>query len=136
MPRYAIVENGIVINVAVASEPVNPSWVEVSGQESKGWTYDGSTFTPPPEPAPQAPDEVTKLQIFDQVAAMEDNDPITYSGLWSSIETFIAADSRRQSRWNLAIGIPTDDPILDDLQVQLGWTDEQRNSFLIFAGNR
>ena len=47
--RYAIVEDGIVTNVAAAEEPFGDNWVRSDTAEI-GDLYDGETFTPPPAP--------------------------------------------------------------------------------------
>lgn len=45
--RYAIIENGVVINVVVAEPDVaQPDWVECE-QGGPGWTYAEGVFTPP-----------------------------------------------------------------------------------------
>ena len=44
--KYAIVENGVVTNVALADEALGTDWV-ASDVAQKGWTYNGSTFTAP-----------------------------------------------------------------------------------------
>lgn len=62
--NYAIVENGLVLNVAVwdeepTFEPEKGVWVLVKDDEiaGPGWTYDGKKFIAPPEP------EKTKEEI-------------------------------------------------------------------------
>jgi hypothetical protein len=55
MSKYAIVEAGTVTNVAVASGPLESNWISIQGiipQPGIGWSYNGATFAPPPEPAP------------------------------------------------------------------------------------
>jgi hypothetical protein len=44
--KYAIVENGVVTNVALADEALESNWV-ASDIAQKGWTFNGSTFTAP-----------------------------------------------------------------------------------------
>lgn len=96
----------------------------------------GVTVEALPDPEPVVPKEVTKLQIFDEIAQMEEDDPATYSGLWSSVESFIEADATRLKRWNLAIGISSQDNLLEDLRLALNWTQEEKEQFLIAAGSR
>ena len=48
---YAIVENGLVVNVALANEPLADNWI-LAGEAGIGWSYDGSNFITPPEPVP------------------------------------------------------------------------------------
>lgn len=53
MGRFAKVIDGIVDNIAKADHAfaVEHGWIEVEPEVSKGWLYDGQTFTaPPPEP--------------------------------------------------------------------------------------
>lgn len=51
MARYAKIENGTVVNVAVGSAEwaaaAPGTWVEATGSVSKGWTWDGQDFSPP-----------------------------------------------------------------------------------------
>lgn len=53
--RYAIVESGVVVNIALADQPITPEWIEIPEGSSvgPGWSYDGTDFAPPdPEPEP------------------------------------------------------------------------------------
>lgn len=47
MKRFAIVENGKVLNIAVADEPVGSQWVELTEKSPVGigWNYDGVNFS-------------------------------------------------------------------------------------------
>jgi len=45
--RYAIIENGVVANVAEAEEPLDAGWVQ-SDDADIGDLYDGEIFTAPP----------------------------------------------------------------------------------------
>ena len=45
MPRYAIVENGVVVNFAAADSPLLPNWIPWVRGVKKGDSWDGSTFT-------------------------------------------------------------------------------------------
>ena len=44
--KYAIIENGVVTNVALADSPLASNWV-ASDAASIGWAYDGANFTAP-----------------------------------------------------------------------------------------
>ena len=49
--RYAIINNGVVENVAVAESPIDENWIECDGLVQAGWLYSAeSSFTAPPEP--------------------------------------------------------------------------------------
>ena len=44
--KYAIVENGVVVNIAVADDPVADNWIEANGAEI-GDLWDGQGFSKP-----------------------------------------------------------------------------------------
>jgi hypothetical protein len=50
--KYAIIENGIVVNIVVASPEfaAQQGWIECPEGVGIGWTFDGVMATPPPEP--------------------------------------------------------------------------------------
>lgn len=51
--RYAIVENGIVVNVAIANEPLGPDWIaDPEGKANIGYLYVDGEFLPPTEEHP------------------------------------------------------------------------------------
>ncbi len=50
--RYAIIENGYVVNIALADAPVNENWIDltdVNPQPSIYWAYSNGVFTAPEE---------------------------------------------------------------------------------------
>jgi hypothetical protein len=58
--NYAIVQNNVVVNIAVSTYPLAPNWIQ-SDVAQIGWTYNGSTFSPP-APAPDTrPPIITRL---------------------------------------------------------------------------
>lgn len=52
MNRYAIIEAGVVANVARAAEPLGANWVELDPGSAvgPGWLYDGEDFSAPAGP--------------------------------------------------------------------------------------
>ena len=75
MPRYAIIEDGIVTNLveATAKFAKSQGWVACP-EAGIGWTWDGEQFLPP-EPAASSPDQIraeivqatqTRLDAFAQ----------------------------------------------------------------------
>ena len=71
--RYAIVNDGIVVNVVVADEELaaQNGWVECP-TAGPGWLYDGQTFTAPPvPPAPEPAPAPTKEQLLAQLQALQ-----------------------------------------------------------------
>lgn len=48
MNRYAIIENSIVTNIAVASVPLNENWIEITDPAIQiGWIYENEAFQAP-----------------------------------------------------------------------------------------
>jgi hypothetical protein len=75
MAKYAVIENGNIVNIVLA-EPEYASeqnWVESPEEVSIGWSYvDGKfvDFRPAPEPAP-APLPPTKEELLAQLQALQ-----------------------------------------------------------------
>jgi hypothetical protein len=59
--KYAIIENGVVTNVALADEALGINWI-ASDTAQIGWAYDGSTFTAPTAPAHTVSNVITERQ--------------------------------------------------------------------------
>ena len=51
--KFAIVENGKVVNVALSETALAANWIQ-SDEAEIGWDYDGTSFTEPPPPTPTA----------------------------------------------------------------------------------
>jgi hypothetical protein len=51
---FAIVKSGKVVNIALSEAPLADNWVQ-SDVACIGWDYDGTTFTPSPEPVLPSP---------------------------------------------------------------------------------
>jgi hypothetical protein len=70
---FAIVEKGKVVNVALSETALADNWIQ-SDDAQIGWGYDGTTFTPSPEPLPTAEeiraerDRLLKASDWTQVA--------------------------------------------------------------------
>lgn len=92
---YAIIENGVVANLAVADTDfaLSQGWVEVPAGVGIGWSYDGEKFTPPPEP--EGPSQFEKDQSrYTKRAAVKDE-----------LMAYMAADNMRRIRsgaWSVA----------------------------------
>lgn len=69
--RYAIVENGTVVNVVVASAEIatQSGWVECPNA-GPGWTYANGTFTAPVVVEPTAPAAPTKEELLAELQAL------------------------------------------------------------------
>ena len=55
--KYAIIENGKVVNTAIADSPMGQDWVQ-SDVAGIGWTYDGNSFAEPETPQPKRADVI------------------------------------------------------------------------------
>jgi hypothetical protein len=69
--RYAIVENGVVVNVAESAEPINSNWV-ASATAQKGWSYDGSVFSPPGPPSLDARQDIARAECKRRILDLVD----------------------------------------------------------------
>ncbi len=77
--RYAIIENGVVVNVAVADAEFAAAqgWLACDGTVQPGDLYDGTNYTrpepaaPPPPPTPTKEELLVKLQELQaQISAL------------------------------------------------------------------
>ena len=58
MKYGALIENGVVVNISIG---IPDGYIKRPKHVGIGWTYDGSTFTPPPAPEPE-PEPVTRIE--------------------------------------------------------------------------
>lgn len=56
--KYAIIENGVVINIAKADSPISANWV-LAGSAKRGDIWDGSVFTTPSK----TPAELLSIEV-------------------------------------------------------------------------
>jgi hypothetical protein len=71
--RYAIIENGVVTNVAEsdAEFAAAQGWVACPDEVGIGWAFDGVNTSPPPErPTPEPLPAATKEQLMAELAAL------------------------------------------------------------------
>ena len=71
--RIAILDNGLVTNVAVYPDGFAPDGVMTAFAPSnvgKGWTFDGASFAPPTPPAPE-PESADRLALRDIAAEID-----------------------------------------------------------------
>jgi len=61
--RYAIIEDGLVTNVALADAEfaAEQGWLAAPDDVGPGWSYDGKTFTKP-DPTPEPEHEATDVR--------------------------------------------------------------------------
>jgi len=58
MKYGALIENGVVVNISIG---IPNGYIKRPKHVGIGWTYDGSTFTPPPALEPE-PEPVTRIE--------------------------------------------------------------------------
>ena len=70
--RYAIIENGVAVNVVIADAEyaAQQGWVECP-DAGPGWTYADSVFTAPVVIEPIAPTTPTKEELLAQLQAIQ-----------------------------------------------------------------
>lgn len=118
--KYAIIENDIVVNIALAESPLAANWIP--GTLAKiGDTWDGEEFVTPVVPDP-VPESVTRRQA--KVALLQ-------AGLLDDVEAGIEAiadpTTKRIAKldWSEAQEFRRDWPLLNQLAAGMGITDGQ-----------
>jgi hypothetical protein len=71
--RYAIVEAGVVSNVAIAEAPLADNWI-ITTQAGPGWLYQNGEFLPPPPVVPSKDEQEAKRKV----AYQEEADPLFF----------------------------------------------------------
>lgn len=132
--RCAVVnQQNTVINVIMADPNADkvPAGMTLISTDTAGpgWVWDGENFTdptPPPEPGPTpAPKSITPRQC--RLLLLQ-------QGLLAQVETTIASmDEATRIAWEYALEFQRDDPLLNQLGVNLGLTSEQIDQFFIEA---
>lgn len=118
--KYAIIENGIVVNIAVSNAPLAANWVDGSGAQI-GDEYVGGEFVRP-EVIDPVPESVTRRQA--KVALLQ-------AGLLDEVEAGIEAIAdpitKRIAKldWSEANEFRRDWPLLNQLAAGMGITDGQ-----------
>lgn len=71
MMKFAIVEDGRVINLAVSDQPLADNWIAFDGEVHIGDIFDGAGFSPAPPPV-KSPEELQK-EVIDAAQQRLDN---------------------------------------------------------------
>lgn len=69
--NYAIVDNGVVVNIAVSEEALDSNWIQ-SDVAQIGWTYENGEFIAPPAPPvvdPPPPPKTEEEKLAEATAA-------------------------------------------------------------------
>lgn len=121
---YAIIENGVVANMALATKALESNWVQAAAGVAIGWRYEGGAFSPPPAPEPQ-PDPVPR-----SCTRRQGRLALLAQGLLDEVEAAIAAvaDPLEQRAALIEYEAATwerDNPFVQAIWAQLGGTPEQ-----------
>ncbi|ABF64341.1 hypothetical protein TM1040_1608 [Ruegeria sp. TM1040] len=80
--KYAIIENGVVVNIAKADAPLAYNWVGAGGARI-GDLWDGQAFTPPAPPPPTTDDvnaERARRLVAGTTVTVTGHGPVALSG--------------------------------------------------------
>lgn len=126
--NYAIIENGVVVNVAVSESALLPNWVQ-SDVAQIGWTYDGSVFHPP-APAPDTrPPIITRLAFRYRLTDAE------YVGILTAAKTDVSVTAWVET-FNIVTQINLNDPRTKaglDMMVSKGLLTAERETEILTA---
>ena len=123
--RYAIVEGGVVVNVAASEQALEGNWI-ASETAAIGDLYDGEKFVRP-EPAVEVPGSVSMRQARLALLA---------AGLLDQVEVAMqSASQAEQIEWEYATEVRRDSPLVTSMTAALGWSSEQVDQLFIAAAN-
>lgn len=111
--RFAIVENGSVVNIVEAAAPLAVNWApDDDGSAAIGGSWDGAVFSPPPPPE-KTPEALREKAIAARAAAVDaivvtttsgkafDGDETSQNRMGRAIQALQAA-GQPSTRWVLA----------------------------------
>lgn len=129
---YAIIENGVVANMALAAKALESNWVLATAGVSIGWLHDGTAFSPPPAPEPE-PDPVPQ-----SCSRRQGQRALLVHGHLDDVEAAIDAISdpfeRRDAQIEYEAGTwERDNPFVQQMWAQLGGTPEQLDDLFRMA---
>jgi len=116
MSKYAIIEDGVVANIAKANEALAPNWVQ-SDSAAIGDLYDGASFTKPPAPPEPIPQVVSRFQA---------RAALYQAGLLEQVETIMAdpaTDMLAKLAWADAQEFKRTSPTIATMAAELGLTE-------------
>jgi hypothetical protein len=118
--RYAVIENGIVVNTIVADEGFAAGIGAVRSDEAQiGWLWDGEEFSAP-EPSPENDPVPTVVSRLQAKAAL------FHAGLLSQVEAAISeADPIVQMAWADAIEFRRHSPVILAMADELNLSEAQ-----------
>ena len=125
--RFAIIEGGNVVNIAVADAPLEGNWIAAPEGVGIGWSFDGTDWTPPAEPEGPAPTAGTISRFQARAALMN-------AGLLTQVEQIVAnADEITRLAWAEAVEWKRSSPTINSLGAQLGLSEAQMDALFAAA---
>lgn len=128
--RAAIIENGVVVNIAVAEEDVALAngWI-LTEEAQIGWTYDGEKFAAPPEPEPV-------VVVPQSVGPYQARAALLAADLLDDVEALIAdpeTDRAIKIAWEYASEFKRESPFIEQMAAALSLTEKQVDELFIAA---
>lgn len=126
--RFAIVANGVVVNIAEADEAIGEGWIQ-SDTASIGQLYDGTDFTDPPIPVPT------------QVTMRQARAALIIAGLHDAVYDAINAIEDEQDRalalneWERSQVVERNRGLVVELAAAIGLSESQLDDLFIFAAS-
>lgn len=115
MERWAIIDGGVVVNIAIADAALEDNWVP-GDDAAIGDLYVAGAFVRPQTTAP-VPEAVTPVQF---------RRALRRAGLYDLVTAYVATqDADTQDAWEYAVSIPRDDALVARAAAELGQSDEQ-----------
>lgn len=115
MERWAIIDGGVVVNIAIADAALEDNWVPAD-DAAIGDLYVAGAFVRPQTTAP-VPEAVTPVQF---------RRALRQAGLYDAVAAYVATqDADTQDAWEYAVTIPRSDALVARAAAGLGQSDEQ-----------
>jgi len=123
MSRFAVVKDGVVVNVARADSALEHGWI-ASDEAQIGWTYSGGVFTAP----------ASVVEVPQTVSMRQARLALLAANLLNSVEIAMqSADQASQIEWEYATEVQRNSPLVVGMTAALGWTSEQVDALFISA---
>ena len=124
--RYAIVNDGVVVNVAASERPLEANWI-ASETAAIGDLYDGQQFTRP-EPPVVVPASVSMRQA--RLALLD-------AGLLDDVDAAMSgASPADRIEWEYATEVRRDSALVASMTVALGWSAAQVDDLFCAAATK
>lgn len=115
MERWAIIDGGVVVNIAIADAALEDNWVP-GDDAAIGDLYVAGAFVRPQTTAP-VPEAVTPVQF---------RRALRRAGLYNAVAAYVATqDADTQDAWEYAVSIPRTDPLVAQAAAGLGQSDDE-----------